>query len=192
MPVVESGGLRGRRQRKRDEELLRYRLDPERISPDVVSGTLADEKLPGSGHNTEQWPDEMSVWEMTVADGASTMQIHLRVQLPLIRSIMGTAVILAATGAGIEPLDVDVLKLLYLIRYVQEDIPANIDNIVILMADNINIDPIAMRKRVAESLNRLFSQNYIGRSGDTWNFLTDAEQDKVIKAIEKVIAYYRR
>ena len=99
----------------------------------------------------------------------------------------------AAEGKlGIEPEDVDVLKLLYLIRYVQEDIPANIDNIVILMADNINIDPIAMRKRVAESLNRLFSQNYIGRSGDTWNFLTDAEQDKVIKAIEKVIAYYRR
>ncbi len=31
-------------------------------------------------------------------DGASTMQIHLRVQLPLIRSIMGTAVILAATS----------------------------------------------------------------------------------------------
>jgi len=92
----------------------------------------------------------------------------------------------AAEGKlGIEPEDVDVLKLLYLIRYVQEDIPANIDNIVILMADNINIDPIAMRKRVAESLNRLFSQNYIGRSGDTWNFLTDEEQDiqKEINAI---------
>lgn len=31
---------------------------------------------------------------------------------------------------GLEPMDVDVLKLLYLIRYVNEDIPANLDNLV--------------------------------------------------------------
>lgn len=81
------------------------------------------------------------------------------------------------TGAGIEKHDVDVLKLLYLIRYVPEDMPANLDNIVILMADNINMDPISMRKSVSESLNRLYSQNYIGRTGDTYHFLTDEEQD---------------
>ena len=39
-------------------------------------------------------------------------------------------------GDGIEQQDVNVLKLLYLIRYV-DDIPANLDNIVILMADDI-------------------------------------------------------
>ena len=83
----------------------------------------------------------------------------------------------ADTGAGIEKQDVNVLKLLYLIRYIPEDMPANLDNIVILMADNINMDPISMRKTVAESLNRLYSQNYIGRTGDTYNFLTDEEQD---------------
>ena len=42
----------------------------------------------------------------------------------------------AESGAGIEHQDVDILKLLYLIRYV-DDIPANVDNIVILMADDI-------------------------------------------------------
>ena len=63
---------------------------------------------------------------------------------------------------GIEPLDVDVPKLLYLIRYVPHD-ARQPDNLVILMADNINVDPISMRKTVAESLNWLF-QNYIGRS----------------------------
>lgn len=82
----------------------------------------------------------------------------------------------AEKGDGIEEQDVDVLKLLYLIRYI-DDIPANLDNIVILMADDIRIDKITMRESVRSSLNRLYSQNYIGRVGDTYNFLTDEEQN---------------
>ncbi len=82
----------------------------------------------------------------------------------------------AESGAGIEEMDVDLLKLLYLIRYV-DDIPANVDNLVILMSDDIRTDKIVLRERVRDSLNRLLSQNYIGRSGETYNFLTDEEQD---------------
>ena len=82
----------------------------------------------------------------------------------------------ADNGAGVQPQDVDVLKLLYLIRYV-DDIPANVDNIVILMADDIRTDKIVLREKVGESLGRLMSQNYIGRTGDHYNFLTDEEQD---------------
>ena len=82
-----------------------------------------------------------------------------------------------AGDAGIEPYDVDVLKLLYLIRYIDNDIPANLDNIVILMADDIRIDKITLRETVRGSLNRLHSQNYIGRSGEIYNFLTDEEQE---------------
>ena len=82
----------------------------------------------------------------------------------------------ADNGDGIEQQDVDVLKLLYLIRYI-DDIPANLDNIVILMADDIRIDKIAMREVVRGCLDRLMSQNYIGRTGDTYKFLTDEEQD---------------
>ena len=82
----------------------------------------------------------------------------------------------AIDGNGIEPQDVDVLKLLYLVRYV-DDVKANLDNIVILMADDIRLDKITMREQVRGSLDRLMSQNYIGRSGDTYNFLTDEEQD---------------
>lgn len=82
----------------------------------------------------------------------------------------------AADGNGIEEQDVDVLKLLYLIRYI-DDIKANIDNIAILMADDIRMDKITMREAVRDSLNRLMSQNYIARTGDTYNFLTDEEQD---------------
>ena len=79
-------------------------------------------------------------------------------------------------GDGIEAQDVDVLQLLYLIRYI-DDIPANLDNIVILMADDIRMDKITMRETVRECLNRLMSQNYIGRTGEVYNFLTDEEQD---------------
>ena len=82
----------------------------------------------------------------------------------------------ADSAAGIEQYDVEVLKLLYLIRYV-DDIKATLDNIVILMADDIRTDKITLREAVRNSLDRLMSQNYIGRTGDTYNFLTDEEQD---------------
>lgn len=82
----------------------------------------------------------------------------------------------AQADLGIEPQDVDVLKLLYLVRYI-DDIKANLDNIVILMASDIRTDKISMRASIAASLDRLMSQNYIARTGDAYNFLTDEEQD---------------
>lgn len=93
-----------------------------------------------------------------------------------IRNVIERCERAAAAGNGIESQDVDVLKLLYLIRYV-DDIKANLDNIVILMADDIRLDKITMREQVRGSLDRLMSQNYIGRTGETYNFLTDEEQD---------------
>ncbi len=93
-----------------------------------------------------------------------------------IRRVIERCARAAKDGNGIEPQDVNVLKLLYLIRYVK-DIPANIDNIIILMANDIRIDTIIMRESVRESLNRLQRENYIGRVGDIYNFLTDEEQD---------------
>jgi hypothetical protein len=77
---------------------------------------------------------------------------------------------------GIEDYDVKVLKLLYLIRYI-DDVKANLDNIAILMADDIRTDKIELRKTVQQSLDRLKSQNYIDRRGDAYIFLTDEEQD---------------
>jgi hypothetical protein len=82
----------------------------------------------------------------------------------------------ADNGDGIENYDVQVLKLLYLIRYV-DDVKANLDNIVILMADDIRTDKIELRAKLQKSLDRLKSQNYIDRRGDTYVFLTDEEQD---------------
>lgn len=93
-----------------------------------------------------------------------------------IRRVIERAERAAADGNGLEIQDVDVLKLLYLIRYV-DDVKANIDNIVILMADDIRLDKINMKGQVRDSLERLMRQNYIGRVGETYNFLTDEEQD---------------
>ncbi len=93
----------------------------------------------------------------------------------------------AIEGNGIESQDVDVLKLLYLVRYV-DDVKANLDNIVILMADDIRLDKITMREQVRGSLDRLMSQNYIGRTGDTYNFLTDEEQEIRIDILRTPVA----
>ena len=93
-----------------------------------------------------------------------------------IRRVIERCTRAAEEGHGVEPQDADVLKLLYLIRYI-DDIKANLDNLVILMADDIRLDKVVMRESVRASLDRLLSQNYIGRTGDTYNFLTDEEQD---------------
>ena len=80
----------------------------------------------------------------------------------------------ADTHDGLEQQDVNVLKLLYLVRYI-EDVKANIENIAILMIDDIHTDKIALRASITASLERLLSQNYISRNGDTYAFLTDEE-----------------
>ena len=93
-----------------------------------------------------------------------------------IRRVIDRCQIAADHHDGIEAYDVSVLKLLYLIRYV-DDVRANVDNITTLMVDDIRADKIDMRKKVQESLDRLVSQNYVSRNGDSYTFLTDDEQD---------------
>lgn len=93
-----------------------------------------------------------------------------------IRRVVDRAQTAADNGDVLEQQDVDVLKLLYLIRYI-DDFKANIDNIAILMISDIRTEKIALRASVSESLERLLAQNYISRNGDTYAFLTDEEQD---------------
>lgn len=93
-----------------------------------------------------------------------------------IRRVIDRCQVAADSHDGIEQYDVSILKLLYLIRYV-DDIKANVDNITTLMVDDIRTDKINMRTAIQESLDRLVSQNYVARNGDTYTFLTDDEQD---------------
>lgn len=82
----------------------------------------------------------------------------------------------ADNNDGIEPYDINVLKLLFLIRNI-DDFPHNIDNITTLMIDDIRTDKINLKNIVTKSLERLLSQNYISRNGENYDFLTNAEQE---------------
>lgn len=93
-----------------------------------------------------------------------------------IRSVVERCQRAAENHHGVELQDVNVLKLLYLIRYI-DDIKASVDNITILMADDIGMDKIVKRREITESLDRLLAQNYIGKNGNYYNFLTDEEQE---------------
>jgi len=101
--------------------------------------------------------------------------VHTFLESP-IRRVMDRCQTAADQHDGLEQRDVRVLKLLYLVRYI-DDIQANIDNIAILMVDDIRTDKITLRREIAESVERLEKQNYVARNGDTYAFLTDEEQD---------------
>jgi hypothetical protein len=104
--------------------------------------------------------------------------VHTFLESP-IRRVIDRCQTAADKHDGLEQRDVSVLKLLYLIRYI-DDIKANIDNIAILMVDDIRADKITLRREIAESLGRLEAQNYVARNGDNYSFLTDEEQDIAI------------
>ena len=93
-----------------------------------------------------------------------------------VRSVIERAERAASNNNGLTVDDTNLLKLLYLVRYI-DDIKSNIENLTILMANTITVDKIELRKQVEESLNRLQKQNYIARNGDIYQFLTDEEQD---------------
>ena len=104
--------------------------------------------------------------------------VHTFLESP-IRRVIDRSQTAADKHDGLEPRDVSVLKLLYLVRYI-DDIKTNIDNIAILMVDDIRTDKINLRREIAASLERLVAQNYVARNGDTYSFLTDEEQDIAI------------
>lgn len=93
-----------------------------------------------------------------------------------IRRVIDRADRAAQAGDGLKPQDVDVLKLLFLIRYV-EGVPSNIENLSTLMITSLRADKISMRQNLQESLDRLVYENYVSRNGETYLFLTDEEQD---------------
>ena len=74
-----------------------------------------------------------------------------------VRSVIERAERAASNNNGLTVDDTNLLKLLYLVRYI-DDIKSNIDNLTILMADTITVDMIDLRKQVEESLNRLQKQ----------------------------------
>ncbi len=72
---------------------------------------------------------------------------------------------------------VDVLKVLFMIKYVDKVVVANIDNITSLMASSIDDDRIALKEKMEDALKVLMRQNLVQKNGDIYIFLTDEEQE---------------
>jgi hypothetical protein len=99
---------------------------------------------------------------------------------PSIDSFLDTAVKRtidqSADNPSLEPFDVQLLQVLFLIRYVDE-MKGNVDNLVTLCLDQIDADRLALRRQIEESLQRLERETLISRSGDNYFFLTNEERD---------------
>lgn len=90
----------------------------------------------------------------------------------------------AATRARLDEFDVNILKTLFLIRYVDE-MRASVDNLVTLFVDSIDADRLAIRGQIEQGLQRLENETLIARNGEYFFFLTNEEQD-ISRDIKKV------
>ena len=87
-----------------------------------------------------------------------------------------TVIIKAEDNDHLTKDDVEVLKVLFLIKYVKE-IPSNIENLATLMVNHIDDDKIERKKKIEESLKRLLKETLIQKNGNEYIFLTNEEQD---------------
>jgi hypothetical protein len=129
---------------------------------------------------------ERSLLDAFQSAGESVANDDVRVLVPLYRfypsidSFLDTSVkrtIDQAKGNdSLKPFDIEVLRVLFLIRYVDE-VRGNIDNLTTLCIDQIDADRLALKKQIEASLLRLEKETLINRSGDNFFFLTNEERD---------------
>jgi hypothetical protein len=129
----------------------------------------------------------------SAAQGVALKEVGLLVPLyqfyPSIESFLDTSVKRTIEQAGdnpsLEPFDIKLLQVLFLIRYVEE-MKGNVDNLVTLCLDEIDADRLALRHQIEESLRRLENETLIKRSGDYYFFLTNEERDvsREIKGVD--------
>lgn len=87
-----------------------------------------------------------------------------------------TVILRAIDNKRLNEFDVELLKVLFMIKYVKE-IKANKDNLTTLMVSGIDEDRAALRKKVEESLQKLTHETLVQKSGDVYIFLTNEEQE---------------
>lgn len=138
---------------------------------------------------------ERSILDAFQAAGSAVADSEVDVLVPLYRfypsidSFLDTAVKRtidqAKDNPSLKPFDIEVLRVLFLIRYVDE-IKGNIDNLTTLCIDQIDADRLALKRQIEDSLLRLEKETLINRSGDNFFFLTNEERDinREIKAVE--------
>lgn len=91
----------------------------------------------------------------------------------------------ARDNPALEEQDIHLLQTLFMLKHVKE-IRTNLDNLTTLGLDNVDADKLALRDNIQAGLTRLEKQTLISRSGETWVFLTNEEQEvaREIKNIE--------
>ena len=90
--------------------------------------------------------------------------------------IISQVIIQAAQNPQLQPFDIDLLKTLFMVKYLKE-VRANLDNLTTLSLSNIDQDKLALRQQVEAALGRLERQTLIQRNSDEYIFLTHEEQD---------------
>ena len=83
----------------------------------------------------------------------------------------------APLNPALQPYDSQLLKAMFLIRYIPDIVKPNIDNLATLCIDQIDVDKLALKRQIQESLARLEQQRLVSRNGDQWFFLTNEERD---------------
>lgn len=94
-----------------------------------------------------------------------------------IDSIAKKSIDQAPDNPALEPYDTQLLKALFLIRYIPEVIKPTIDNLATLCIDEVDADKLNLKRLIQESLARLEQQQLVSRNGDHWFFLTNEERD---------------
>ena len=74
------------------------------------------------------------------------------------------------------PLAIEVLKSLFLIKYIK-GFHSTLRNITILLLPSFEVDLASFQKKIQEALNLLENQTYLQRVGETYQYLTNQEKD---------------
>ncbi len=82
----------------------------------------------------------------------------------------------AYDNSRLKPVDCELLKLLFMIKYIKEVRP-NLENLTTLSLSSVTQDKITLREQIKTSLARLISETLIHQNGDEYEFLTDEEQE---------------
>jgi len=83
----------------------------------------------------------------------------------------------APQNPALQAYDCQLLKAMFLIRYIPDIVKPNIDNLATLCIAQIDADKLALKRKIQESLARLEQQRLVSRNGDLWFFLTNEERD---------------
>lgn len=75
-----------------------------------------------------------------------------------------------------DPFDVEVLKVLFMLKNVK-DMEPTIERIATLMVSDIKEDKVVLKDKIKASLDRLIGETFAQQNGDRYEFLTNEEQD---------------